>query len=676
MNITKTPLIVLAMLTACSPAPVPDAAPAAAGVPAEVAGPIVSAMDTTADPCEDFYQYACGGWLEATELPNDRARYVRSFDVIRRENLDTMRELLEANPSDLAGRYYATCMDTDAIAGRGLEPLEALAPKPPEPAPGIADPPSYALGHRVGQYHTMGVRVLMGFWISPDPKNPEVYIAHANQGGLGLSDRSYYLEERRADLLAAYQATITGVFEDLGKPQAAMRAADVVALEKALATIQKPRAELRDPDKTYHPTPLAELPWGDLWRGYLAGRGAEEVALVNLRNPEYFAALEEAVSGVSSEALEDYLLWHTIRMAHEGLSPEIGERVFAFYGQRLGGQKERQSRWERCVSMTDQALGEQLGQLYVASSFSGSSRPKAQKMVDDIAATFLANLPDIDWMDAPTRAAASRKLGTLLPKIGHPTVWRDYAGVEVEPGAYLEAMVSTRRYSANWNLSKHGEPVDHSEWYMSPPTVNAYYTPFGNQIVFPAGILQAPFFDDAFPAAVNYGGIGMVIGHEITHGFDDGGRKFDDQGKLRQWWTDEAAAAFVERAACVERSYSAIEARPGEFIDGKLTLGENIADIGGIKLALGGYHRDLADRGATGATIGPVSGDQLFFVAFAQGWCAQTAPGEESRRLVTDSHSPPRWRVNGALRHVPEFAETFSCAADAAMRAEETCQVW
>lgn len=648
-----------------------------------IADGVMSVMDEAQDPCMDFYQYACGGWLDATELPGDRARYVRSFDVIREQNLATLRALLEdSEPAYAAGddrakarAYYDACMDQDGREAKGLEPLgEELAKLD---ALRIKDTAS--LIEHVAELHSSGARPLFSMWTTPDAKNPEVYTARLSQGGLGLPDRSYYLEARHADTLVAYEALIAETFVLFGEEEASAKkiAQLIVMQETNLANFSKPRAELRDPDKTYNKRTLAELeamspsiPWST----YFEARGLDpEYVIVSV--PEFIEQLDEVFAKVPPNFYATYLKWNVMRSASSALTADFEAKMFEFYGKRLGGQKEQRDQWKRCVRATDRSMGEALGQMYVDSTFSKNAKTTARAMVGTIKDAFEDNLPNIDWMDDATRTVALEKLGTFTDKIGYPDEWRDYSSVPVTPTTYFANARAMARFNIAHRVNRIGQPVDKKEWFMSPPTVNAYYTPFGNQIVFPAGILQAPFFDERFPMAMNYGGIGMVIGHEITHGFDDGGRKFDARGMLRPWWPADVSTRFEERAQCVDDYYSTVEVQPGKTINGKLTLGENIADIGGIRLAHRGYQRWLEQAPET-SPIDGMSNDQLFFIAFAQSWCALTAEEEEARRLITDSHSPPKWRINATLSHVPEFHAAFQCGQDTAMHAEKVCKVW
>lgn len=648
----------------------------------EIAAEVAQTMDPEVDPCQDFYAYACGGWLERTELPGDKSRWIRSFDVIRKQNKEHLRQLLE-QPDDEARKiapralaFYQSCMDVDAIEARGATPLGPML-QAVEEAGDLE-----AIARLVARWHTRWMSPLFSTWVGPDARNPQVNILRLSQRGLGLPDRAFYLEDRHAELRAAYEAHIARMFTLLGRApeDAAASAASVVAFETELARRSLPRDQLRDPDKTYNKMDLAGLSGragAFPWAAYFDELGVEDPNDLTINAPTYFEQMSALVGEAELAVLKDYLTWNLARASAPWLHRELDEEHFAFWGKTLNKIEEQPPRWERCVDATDRALGFELGELYVARHFAGDSRDVAMQMVDYIEQGFAARLTELEWMDDETRARAAGKLGTILEKIGYPDTWRDYSSVTIAPDAYFENQLAARRFEARRRLGKYRQPVDLGEWYMSPPVVNAYYTPFGNQIVFPAGILQPPFFDRDFPAAMNFGGVGMVIGHEITHGFDDGGRKFDEAGTLTQWWQPEAIERFEERAACVERHYSAIEVQPGHHINGKLTLGENIADLGGLRLAWRGYQRFKKDHPEQAAAlIDGMSDDQLFFVAFAQTWCSLTTPENEQLRLLNDSHSPPRYRVNATLANLEEFHAAFACGEDAPMRAEDTCEIW
>lgn len=670
-----------ATLFACNKQSQPDPTPTQPSPrQAEIAASVTAALDATTAPCDDFYQYACGGWAASTELPGDKARWVRSFDAIYARNQEQLRTLLESQDPEVTSRapraiaFYQACMNTEAADARGVEPITSRLTEL-DSITTNAD-----LFTHSAKLQKMRISPFARFSVYTDAKNPDINIAHVRQGGLGLPDRSFFLDEARAETLAEYQKHITATFELIGatKEDADALAAHVIAFETSLARGSKPRAELRDPDKTYNKMDLAALqarapqvPWD----AYFKALGLDAPDSVNVNNPEFLDTLNTLLTDAPTEQVRAYVKWNLLRSTSTWATTALDAEHFRFYGQVLNNKKEQAPRWKQCVDTTNWLLGFELGQLYVSEHFAGASRDIAQGMVDEIQTAFAERLPELSWMDEKTREAAAGKLQTVYDKIGYPKNWRDYSSVEITPDRYFEAQLATRAFEFDRRLAQYKQPVDRSEWYMTPPTVNAYYSPTSNQIVFPAGILQPPFFDAEFPAAMNFGGIGMVIGHEITHGFDDGGRKFDATGKLTPWWQPEAIAQFEERAQCVDDYYSAIEVQPGKFINGKLTLGENIADIGGLKLAYYGYQRHKKDKDLSSPVAG-LSDDQLFFVAFAQTWCSLSTPENEQMRLLNDSHSPPRWRVNATLSNLPEFHQAFSCGEETPMRPKNQCDVW
>jgi putative endopeptidase len=677
-----------ALLTACTP-PAADPQPTEPAAPrrtqAEVVASVTETLDTQINPCDDFYKYACGGWLTSTKLPEDESRWVRSFNVIARQNRALLHTLVQPtlggklHPEEArAVHFWQACTDEQTLTQRGTAPLApwlTLADQVTTPE---------ALLAFAGTLHHNGMRALISFGVSPDPREPGIYIAQLSQGGLGLPDRRYYLEtdERSVTILSAYKAHVTRSLVLIGASEAdaAAQADQILALETAIAQIQTPRDQLRDPEKTYNkldPAQLAKLAPDLALASFFTTLGLKAAPVAtNVRVPTFFSQLGAVLAGATPEALRAYARWNVARSTAGLLTPEIDAASFDFYGRTLSGAKEQQPRWERCIQATDRALPDAMGRLFVAHAFSPRARDIARQMVDSIRTGFAARIKTLPWMDDITRTRALGKLATVFPKMGYADAWKDYSSIPVTTDAHFENTLAALRFDTERDLARLGGPVDLAEWFMSPPTVNAYYTPFGNQIVFPAGILQPPFFDEAFPAAMNFGGIGMVIGHEITHGFDDSGRKFDETGKLTQWWSDASVAAFVERAECVEQLYSSIEAAPGAHINGKLTLGENIADLGGIRLAWDGWHQWRATHPDEPSPVPGLTPEQLFFVGFAQSWCAISSDENQRLRLVTDSHSPPEWRINATLSQTPTFHEAFQCQPGAPMRPANICQVW
>ena len=675
--------IAAVMLAAAAQAAQPQTAPQTSPA-AQLSLSVLQTMDRTVSPCQDFYRYACGGWLNHTQLPPDRSRWSRGFSVIQERNLEVLRDILEqaaahsgSDPDqDKLGSFYSSCMDLDAIQQAGVKPLRPLL----EQIDGVENVET--LMRVVGQLHAIGVPVLLEVDVDADFKQPDRNIAQFQQGGLGLPDRDYYLkeDERSQQLRAQYQSHIAKMLTLLGEEEgaASTQASRIFEFETGLARLSWPRAELRDPDETYHKIDLKglkelapQLPWS----AYLQAIGFPELVDINILVPDFFKGMAQQAAETAPETLRAYLRWQLVHYRARELPQAFMDENFAFFGATLAGQKELPQRWKRCVTATDTALGESLGRLYVERQFPGDSKKIALDMIERIEAAFRAGLPLLDWMDGPTRQRAVEKMEALTNKIGYPNRWRDYSGVQVR-ASYFDNTLAAVRFEFQRKLNKVGRPVDRSEWEMTPQEVNAFYNPLRNQMVFPAGILQAPFFDRDFPAAMNFGGIGMGMGHELTHGFDDQGRKFDGSGRLTEWWNPEVVESFEQRAQCVEQLYSSYEVQPGVRVNGELTLGENIADLGGIKEAYRAYQAWNAEHGAPPPQVEGLTADQLFFVGFAQGWCMLATPEVERMLVTVDPHSPSKFRVIGPLANFPEFAAAFACEKGTPMNPERRCEVW
>jgi predicted metalloendopeptidase len=648
---------------------------------------VKAAMDTKADPCQDFYQYACGTWREKTQLPADQVVWGRGFSEIGERNRAVNRAILEDAakfPGDDPNRqklgiFYGACMDEAAVEAAGVRPIEGWM----KDVGKVKN--SKELMATVGKLHAASIPSLFGIGVEGDFKDPDTNIAQMFQGGLGLPDRDYYLsttDPKKKEIRGKYTAFVAKMFTMYGqKPEDAQAMADkILAFETKLAQNSKPRAELRDPDKTYHKLDKAGLqnltPKLD-WDGYFKAMGHPEITQINVAVPEFFTGLQAVAETTDPATLQAYLQWNVLRDAAPALAKSFDEENFNFYGRTLQGQEEQQARWKRCVGQTDGALGEILGQEFIKKQFPGDSKKISRELIEAIQTAFVNNLPGLDWMDDTTRQRAIGKRATLVNKVGYPDKWRDYSKLKLKKGDYFGNLVASGRFEFEREAAKIGKPVDKLEWGMTPPTVNAYYNPLNNEMVFPAGILQPPFFLKDFPAAMNYGGIGMVMGHELTHGFDDQGRKFDAQGKLREWWEPSVSKKFEERAACIEKQYASYEVQPGLNLNGKLTLGENIADNGGIKQAYTAYKAfEAAHPGSEKPAVEGLTNDQLFFIAFAQTWCQLATPEIERVRVTVDPHSPARFRVTGPLVNYSQFAATFQCAEGTPMHPAATCEVW
>jgi putative endopeptidase len=648
--------------------------------PASSSGLQLDALDRNADPCTDFYQYACGGWVEKNPVPADRSSWGR-FDELQERNNDTLRRILEAAVSGREadsrkiGDYYASCMDEPAINGKGAAPLEPLLKKI------AALRNANDLAPLVAELHTIGVGAFFGFGAEADFKDASLEMAIADQGGMGLPDRDYYFREdpKSADLRKQYVDHLGKMTALAGATSgdAAAAAQTVMKLETALAKGALDAVSRRDPNKIYHkmtPAELQALTPQFEWPKYFAGIGAPPIYALNVTEPDFFKALGQVLASTPIDEIKAYLRWQLAHASAPLLPTAFVEENFRFYGTVLTGAKELRPRWKRCVQYTDGDLGEALGQAFVKETFGPQAKADTLKMVHELESALEQDITSLTWMTETTKKEAMVKLKAISDKIGYPDRWRDYSALSIVRGDALGNSQRSNTFEFHRQLGKIGKPVDKSEWGMTPPTVNAYYNPLQNNINFPAGILQAPYYSAKADAAVNFGGAGAVIGHELTHGFDDQGRQFDARGNLKDWWTPADGKAFEERAQCFVDEYASFTAVDEVKLNGKLTLGENTADNGGLRIALMAY---LTRTGAAPAkTLDTFTPDQRVFLAWGQVWCENTRP-ERARMLAqTNPHSPGRYRVNGVLANMPEFQKAFSCKADAQMVRQTQCRVW
>jgi putative endopeptidase len=629
----------------------------------------LASMDTSVTPCQDFYQYANGKWLANNPVPADYASW-GAFNELSNRNLDVLHSILEKASSDTSaqsdsndgklGRFYKVGMDESAIEAQGAGPLA------PEQAliANVHDVPS--LLQEIAHLHHEEVGAVFRFGSDQDAKDSTQVIAYLGQGGLGLPDRDYYLKQDSATkaIRDAYTAHVAKMFVLLGDSQdmANTESATVVGIETQFAQAEMSRVQLRDPNATYHkmtPADLDALTPHIRWKTYFSAIGVKSPGNINVGEPDFLKALDGMMTTVPMSDWRTYLRWHLISSTAPYLSSAFVNEDFAFSGQVLSGRKEILPRWKRVVNVINRQMGEALGQLYVQQQFSPQAKKRALAMVANLRAILRDDLATVSWMSEPTRQAAIKKLDAYTVKIGYPDKWRDYSKLAVDQNAYVLDVLEANRFDFDRDVSKIGKPVDRKEWGMTPPTVNAYYNPSLNEIVFPAGILQPPFFDPEADDAVNYGAIGAVIGHEMTHGFDDQGRQFDPKGNLSNWWTPDDEANFKARAALIAQQFDSYEPLPGTHINGELTLGENIADLGGVKIAYLALERSLAGKPRT--LIDGFTPEQRFFIAFAQIWRENMRPEAERLQLATDPHSPPRYRVLGPLANTPEFAKAFGC---------------
>jgi predicted metalloendopeptidase len=645
-----------------------------------------SAMDVKADPCQDFYQYACGGWRSSHPVPADKSRFGR-FDELREYNLYVLRAILEdsAKPGvhdankKKVGNFYAACMDESTIEAKGTQPIERWLDKV------AAIHSRKQILDVMATMQSSGLRPIFMFGAEADMHNSSVNIPDLDQGGLTLADRDYYLKqdakmvEVRAKYLEHVQKMLTLAGES--PEQAALDAKTVLALETKIAEAYMDRISRRDPKNRDHKMTVAELekqaPEIDFPR-YFKLVGATSFDSLNVGNPVFFQKLSGLLASEPLESWKTYLRWKVVKGSAPLLSKAFVDENFAFQGKYLSGQRELEARWKRCTTMTDNSLGEALGPIYVKKAFGKEAKERMDVLVANIEDSMGKDIQGLDWMSPETKKAAEDKLHKVTNKIGYPSKWKDYRKVVIKRDDFVGNARAASIFEENRNIAKLGKPVDKAEWGMTPPTVNAYYSPSENNINFPAGILQAPFFSVKVDEAVNYGGIGVVIGHELTHGFDDQGRKFDGDGNFTNWWGPTDGPEFERRASCVADEYSsfvAVKDDKGEVhLNGKLTLGENTADNGGLKLAYMSMTKQAGDK--IDEQIDGFTPAQRFFIGFAQVWCENITPQRARELALVDPHSPGKYRVIGAVQNSPDFPKAFGCKPGAAMVPENACHVW
>ena len=642
----------------------------------------VKAIDQTADPCQDFYQYACGNWTRENPIPADQSRWGRFNEVDERNKL-VLRRILEeaAKPApnrdattQKIGDYYAACMDEQGLDARGLKLLKHELDR-------IAKISSKnQLAEAIAHLHRIGSGPLFVFNSVQDFKNSTAVIAQLDQGGLGLPDRDYYLKDdpKSVELRQKYVAHVARMFELAGdQPETAkLSAAAVMTIETDLAKASLDRVSRRDPEKIYHPMKAQELAhiggWFQ-WAAYFTGSGAPLFVNVNVTWPDYFRAVGAEIQSVTLEDWKPYLIWHLLHSEAAMLPTAFAKESFDFFGKTLSGAEEMRPRWKRCTDFTDANLGEALGRKFVERTFGAEGKERTLKMVAALETALAEDIEKLPWMTPATKKKALVKLKAITNKIGYPDHWRDYSTVHINAYDPLGNNFRASEFEFQRQLNKIGKPLDRLEWSMTPSTVNAYYDPQMNNVNFPAGILQPPFYDNQADDAVNFGGIGMAIGHELTHGFDDEGRQFDAEGNLKDWWTAEDANEFNQRAACVADEYASMTVIPGVHVNGKLTLGENTADNGGVRVALMAL---VATAGNDARKIDGFTMEQRFFLSFGQIWCANERDEAVRLQVQTNPHSPPKLRVNGVVQNLPEFQKAFSCQPGQPMVKAGACRVW
>ncbi len=645
----------------------------------------LSAIDKSVSPCQDFYQYACGNWVKTHPVPAQEARWGR-FNELSDRNEEILHSILEdsAKHQDRSaidqkiGAFYAACMNERAIDRAGDDPLKADL----DNIKAIRD--LSGIPSVVARLHNQRIAALFGFRAAADPDDARVNIADADQGGLGLPDKDFYTRKdpKSEETRRRYVEHIAAVFELIGEDSnmAGVKARAVMAFETNLASGSLRRVERRDPTRLHHKMSVSEflsLAPDFNFNLYFSVRQAPQFTSLNVDVPDFFKNLGRLLTSTPLEDLKSYLTFHVVSSYAPDLSKKFVDANFDFYARYMTGALEIKPRWKRCVEDTDSNLGEALGQKFVEVAFAGASKQKTQQLVAVIEQQMETDIKSLTWMSDATKQNALAKLHTVTNKIGYPDRWRDYSSVDIVPTQFVGDVRRCREFESHRNISKIGRPVDRSEFGMTPPTVNAYYRPEENNINFPAGILQPPFYSPSADPAVNFGAIGSVIGHELTHGFDDQGRQFDAGGNLRDWWTQQDAAEFKQRADCIANEYSGFSPVEGVHLDGRLTLGENGADNAGVRLAfmalLGGIENGTINK----QELDAYTPQQRFFLGYAQLWCQNTRPEESLRRAQIDPHSPGRFRVDGVVENMPEFSSAFGCTAGQPMTAAaNACRVW
>ncbi len=644
-------------------------------------------IDTAADPCVDFFQYSCGNFPKLYPIPADRSSFgsgAMIFDYTE-YILHTMLEKAAAGGAGRTaneqkiGDYYASCVDTSAIEKKGLAPLQPDLDR-------IAALKSKAdLPELLAHFQLINVNAFLGLGEQQDFKDARDQIAAVDQGGLGLPERDFYFRtgEAAETTRKQYVQHMINIFKLMGEPDAdaAADAQKIMQLETALAKISLDVTARRDPKTLYHMMPVSELTSLTpviSWDRFLAAAAVPPVKQLNVTEPDFFKGLNSLIDSTDLPTIKTYLRWQLINSTDSTVLPKaFDDENFDFFRHKLAGQPEQRARWKRCVQATDGSLGEALGQVYAAQEFPPSSKQATVQMVRDIEAAMDQDLDTLTWMSPETKVRARQKLHLVANKIGYPDHWRDYSRLTIVRDDAFGNSERAVEFENRRQLAKIGKPVDRGEWGMTPPTVDAYYSASMNDINFPAGILQPPLYDKNAPDAVNYGHIGAVVGHELTHGFDDQGRQFDGNGNLDDWWTPEDGKKFDEKADCEVKEYDSFAVADDVKINGKLTLGENTADNGGLHLS---YIAFLAD--AKRKTIDLTSKQdgytpvQQFFLGYGQNWCGETRPEQERLQVQTDPHSPRKFRVNGVVQNMPEFGQAFGCKPGQPMMPVNACRVW
>jgi putative endopeptidase len=634
-------------------------------------------LDRTANPAQDFFQYANGGWLKANPIPADKPRW-GTFNKLLEENQDKLHGILEEqakNPTDAEGKKLGDFY-TSGMSEQGQAAGKALVSKELQDLNKSKDLQAFITNQHLHANHP-----LFSFGSAQDSKDSSLVIGQLGQAGLGLPDCEYYTrnDEKSKKIRTQYQAFLQQVFEKWGDAPAvaAKKAKQVFELETKLARASMTMVEQRDPKATYRPVSVAQLQKeapGFNWPAYFKTLQAPPLKIVNISSPKYFKSMGSIWKATPEEAKKAYLQWHVLKSSADYLTEDWSQLNFSFYGKTLTGALEMSQRWRRVVKEVDGDMGFALGHKYVDLYFPPKAKAKVEDMLKRIRAALAVTIEQLEWMTPETKKAAQEKLASFHQKIGYPDKWRDYSSLKISKDNYLANVENSDAYEVRRDLNKIGKPMDHNEWYMSPPTVNAYYDPQNNEIVFPAGILQPPFFSMEADDAVNYGALGVVIGHEITHGFDDQGAQFDPKGNLRNWWKPSDLEKFQALSKAIVDQFSGYEVAPGLFIQGKLVVGESIADLGGLKLSWEAYKS--SQEGKTPQTLDGFTPEQRFFLAYARIWAMNMRDEYVRLQVNTDPHPNPRYRVNGPLSNMPEFQKAFNIPDNSPMVRNPRNRVW
>ncbi len=645
----------------------------------------ITRMDKSVNACTDFFQFANGTWLNNTEIPGDQSSW-GSFNILAENNRTILRELVDetvvktdatkGSDTQLIGDFYFSCMNEAEIEAAGAKPISPYF----NDINSIGDKKD--LQKQIAKMHDLGIPVLFGFYGGTDLKNSKMVIANAGQGGLSMPGREYYIggDPKMQEARDKFREYVVNMFQLMGdsEQEARTKMFTVMRIQMRLAYASLARADLRNPDNRYKKISVTEansITPNFVWDDYMKLRGINGVDEFNIGQPDFFKAVNQMMNDITIGEWKTYLKWMAMDAAAPMLAKRFSDENFNFYSKYLRGTKEQQPRWRICVQSADGNVGEALGQLYVSKAFKPEAKERMDKLINNLFVAMRERIDQLEWMSDDTKVEALAKLATFKRKIGYPEKLRGYEGLDIDRKSYYMNSMRSDKFQVKRNLDDIGKPVDRDRFGMTPPTVNAYYNALLNEIVFPAGILQPPFFNASADDAVNYGAIGGVIGHEITHGFDDQGSRFDAEGNLKMWWTQEDRKKFDERASCVVDQFSKYEVQPNLFMNGKLTLGENIADLGGLTVAYDAYKNSLKNKQRP-ENIDGFTPEQRFFLGWAQVWAVKATMENDRLRATTDPHALARWRVNGPLSNMPQFAEAFGCRESQPMVKKDMCEIW